>query len=123
MRWTVGFNPTASSERCERRLQPRAVGRVLGRATTERWTLSAAQGCHACKAEFGPRQAAGQIGFSVKKITDHSFYFFYSFFEQISHGFFYSNYSIENLIREFTSNRNISEKIKVNEFYSCFCCK
>jgi hypothetical protein len=30
---------------------------------------------------------------------------------------------MKNLFREFKSNRNISERFKVYEFYSCFRCK
>jgi hypothetical protein len=42
---------------------------------------------------------------------------FIQFFEQISYSFFYSNYSNENLFREFKSDRNIFEKFKVNKFH------
>jgi hypothetical protein len=75
--------------------------------------VSATQGRQACKAGRGPRQAPGKIGFSVISFTDYSFY---SNFEQISHSFLCSNYSNEYLFRESKSNRNFSEKFKVNGF-------
>jgi hypothetical protein len=45
---------------------------------------------------------------------------FCSVFGQISLSFFYLNYSNENLFREFKSDRSISAKFKVYEFYLFF---
>jgi hypothetical protein len=90
---------------------------------SERRALSAAQSA------TSERQAVGHVWPRAKTVFLLFFFqrtvliVFCSVFEQISYSFFYSNFSNEILIRDLKSYRNISEKFKVNEFYSCFRCK
>jgi hypothetical protein len=116
-RTTVRSNPTAWKATASSK---RVVGRVrLGYRSSGAERMPHRGATHA-KQAVGRVKLWVKLVFSVISFTDYSFC---SDFEQISYSFFYSNYSNENLIREFKSYRNISGKFKVNEFYSCFRCK
>jgi hypothetical protein len=101
----------------------RAVGRVFGRAAKSGGVYLPHTAPRTQKQAVGriwPRADTVFSGFLLQITVFNCFLFS---FEQISYSFFYSSYSNENLFRECKSYRNFSEKLKVDEFYSCFRCK